>query len=56
MSEFFAMGGYALYVWPAYVIAAVSLVLAVLIPIRRHRKLREQLSSLKAHRNLESSS
>ena len=56
MSEFFAMGGYALYVWPAYVIAAVSLVLAVLIPIRRHRKLRDQLAALNAHRNLESSS
>lgn len=26
MSEFFAMGGYAAYVWPAYGVAAVVLI------------------------------
>jgi heme exporter protein D len=26
MSEFFAMGGYAAYVWPAYAISAAALI------------------------------
>ena len=31
MSEFFAMGGYAKYVWPAYSISLVALTLAVVL-------------------------
>lgn len=34
-SEFFAMGGYGVYVWSAYGFAALVLVVNVLIPLRR---------------------
>jgi heme exporter protein D len=34
MSEFFAMGGYAAYVWPAYGVAAVVLIGLWLASIR----------------------
>jgi heme exporter protein D len=36
-SDFFAMGGYALYVWSAYGFAAIVLILNVLAPLRRRR-------------------
>ncbi len=36
-SDFFAMGGYALYVWSAYGFAAVVLIVNVLAPLRRRR-------------------
>ena len=34
LTEFLHMGGYAFYVWTAYAITAVVLVLNVLIPMR----------------------
>ncbi|MFQ5935756.1 MAG: heme exporter protein CcmD [Acidiferrobacterales bacterium] len=34
-SEFFAMGGYGLYVWSAYGFVAVVLIINVIIPMRR---------------------
>lgn len=37
-SEFFAMGGYAAYVWPSYAIAAVVLVLNVIVPLRQRKR------------------
>lgn len=42
--EFLTMGGYAAYVWPAYGIAALVLILNALLPRRR---LRRQLHELK---------
>lgn len=42
--EFLSMGGYAAYVWPAYGIAAVVLILNAVLPGRR---LRRQLAELK---------
>jgi heme exporter protein D len=36
-SDFFAMGGYAFYVWGAYGFAAIVLILNVLAPLRRRR-------------------
>lgn len=46
LAEFFHMGGYALYVWPAYAIALLVLVLNIVLPILRQRqqlrKLRKQ--------------
>jgi len=36
-SEFFAMGGYALYVWGSYAVAAVLLTLNVILPLRRNK-------------------
>jgi heme exporter protein D len=37
VSEFFAMGGYGLYVWGSYVVAAVGLGAEVLLVRRRAR-------------------
>lgn len=37
LEQFFMMGGYALYVWPAYLITAVVLIANIIIPIRRSR-------------------
>lgn len=34
-AEFFAMGGYGLYVWSAYGFAAIVLVINVVAPLRR---------------------
>lgn len=42
MTEFFAMHGYAAYVWPAYAVFAVVLVADALAPvIARRRVMRE---------------
>lgn len=42
-AEFFAMGGYAFYVWGSYVLAAVILTLNVLIPLRQNKRVRRAL-------------
>lgn len=39
MSGFWAMGGYAVYVWSAYALALVVLLLDSLLPRRRQRRL-----------------
>jgi len=44
MGDFFAMGGYAAYVWPAY--AAAALILAVLLAVSLHG-LRRREATLK---------
>ncbi len=38
MSEFFHMGGYALYVWTSYGLALVILVANLVWPLRRRKK------------------
>ncbi len=38
MSEFFHMGGYALYVWLSYGLALVILVVNIIIPMQRRKK------------------
>ena len=40
VSEFFAMGGYALYVWGAYLVSAVVIAVEVATLVRRDRTLR----------------
>ena len=40
VSEFFAMGGYALYVWGSYFVTAVVLTVEVVMLVRRGRTLR----------------
>jgi len=40
MAEFWAMGGYAFYVWSAYGIVLIALIGGALIPWMRHRYLR----------------
>ena len=42
-SEFFAMGGYAAFVWPSYAIALVLLVINAALPALRERALRASL-------------
>ena len=49
MIEFLSMGGYGLYVWPAYLIVAIVLILNLVVPLRRHRRL---LSKMSRHNNL----
>ena len=41
--EFLTMGGYAVYVWPAYAIAAVVLIVNAWLPGRQLRQLLDQL-------------
>jgi len=43
LSEFLHMGGYGQYVWSAYGITFVAMLLALLIPVRQHRGLRKRL-------------
>ncbi|MCL4780448.1 MAG: heme exporter protein CcmD [Gammaproteobacteria bacterium] len=43
MSEFLAMGGYAKYVWPAFGITAIVLVINLLAARRQLRQTRERL-------------
>ena len=45
MTEFFAMGGYAAYVWPAYALAALVMVGLLVASLRG---LREREATLKA--------
>ena len=41
--EFLNMGGYAGFVWPAYLITAIVLIANVLVPRIRHRRQRRSL-------------
>ena len=53
MAEFFSMGGYAAYVWPAYGIAAVILVAMLVVSLRglrRHEALLETLQTSRPRR------
>ena len=45
-SEFFAMGGYALYVWGSYAAAALVLIFNVVSARGRERSVRRQLQDL----------
>ena len=49
-SDFFAMGGYAFYVWGSYVVTAVLMIAEVILVFRRHRKTLVRLGrTVKAH-------
>lgn len=50
LSEFFAMGGYAFYVWTAYGITAFMLLANILLPLRRHRAVQRELAQAKRRR------
>jgi heme exporter protein D len=41
--EFFAMGGYAFYVWGAYLVTAAALAAEIWLLVRRLRTLRHDL-------------
>ncbi len=38
LSEFFHMGGYAMYVWPSYGIALIVLILNWWLPYQQHKQ------------------
>ncbi|MHB8741850.1 MAG: heme exporter protein CcmD [Sulfuricaulis sp.] len=42
-SKFFAMGGYAFYVWSSYGLAALILILNLYIPLARRKTVRRVL-------------
>ncbi|MCS5702889.1 MAG: heme exporter protein CcmD [Acidobacteria bacterium] len=43
--EFLDMGGYAGFVWPAYLITAAVLIVNLLLPRIRHRRQRKSLAT-----------
>jgi heme exporter protein D len=48
MAEFFAMGGYGAYIWPAYAVFFIVLAIDAIAPLlRRKRVLAELRSKLK---------
>jgi heme exporter protein D len=50
MSDFFAMGGYAAYVWPAYAAAVVILGGLTINAVLRYRAAERHLQALQARR------
>ena len=46
MANFFAMGGYAVYVWPAYALTALVLVVATVISVRAHARAKNAVRRL----------
>lgn len=42
LTQFLQMGGYAIYVWPAYGITLIILIVNLLTPLQRLRQLRYQ--------------
>ena len=46
MNEFFAMGGYAIYVWPSYAIVAAVLLGNVLLAKMHRKKIVKELQEL----------
>ena len=50
ISEFLAMGGHGIYIWPAYGIAAVVMIVFALTTVRRLRAREAELARLTAAR------
>lgn len=46
MSTFWAMGGYAAYVWPAYGVSALGLAIAAGLIVRAHARARVLLAAI----------
>jgi heme exporter protein D len=38
MKEFFAMGGYAVYVWPSFALALIILVANIVAPMQQRKR------------------
>ena len=47
MIEFLNMDGYGVYVWPAYLIVGIVLLANLIVPLRRHRRLLNEISRRK---------
>ncbi|MFA7096146.1 MAG: heme exporter protein CcmD [Gammaproteobacteria bacterium] len=50
MSEFFAMGGYGLYVWGSYGVTALVLAIEVIMLLQRKKSVQRRLARLTAER------
>jgi heme exporter protein CcmD len=50
MAEFFAMGGYGGYIWPAYVISLAALAAAAIWTFAAERRVRKRLAQLEGPR------
>ncbi|HEX3485111.1 MAG TPA: heme exporter protein CcmD [Micropepsaceae bacterium] len=46
MASFFAMGGYAVYVWPAYIISALVLAAAIVVSLQSHSRAKKSVRML----------
>jgi heme exporter protein D len=46
MSDFFSMGGYGAFVWPAYAISAITLIGLATFLVRRARAAHRRLADL----------
>ena len=42
IQHFFAMGGYGIYIWPAYIVTFTVLIINVLQPFIHHKQLLNQ--------------
>lgn len=46
MANFFAMGGYAVFVWPAYAVTFVVLITAVVLSLQSYAQARNNVRQL----------
>ena len=46
MASFFAMGGYAVYVWPAYIVSALVLAIAIVVSLQAHARAKKSVRQL----------
>ena len=46
MANFFAMGGYAVFVWPAYGISVLVLGVAIVVSLQAHARARRNVRQL----------
>ena len=53
MSAFFAMGGYAAFVWPSYAASALVIGLAIALTVSGHRKARALVARLEAEEKMD---
>jgi heme exporter protein D len=48
VANFFAMGGYAAFVWPAYAVTLLVLVTAIVLSLQAHARARKAVRQLEA--------
>jgi heme exporter protein D len=46
MASFFAMGGYAVYVWPAYIVSVLVLTIAIIVSLQAHARAKRSVRRL----------
>jgi heme exporter protein D len=44
MRDFFAMGGYAVYVWPSFLLTAIILVVNVVAPLQQRKRVLTEIA------------